>query len=119
MTFIRFVFSGGFNTAVTYLAYLALLTVWPYWVAYTATYALGIMMAYVVNRYWVFRQHRGALSVVLLPMIYVGQYAIGMLVVWAWVSVAGLDARWAPLASIAITVPITYVLSRLVFTTRL
>jgi len=118
VTLIRFLCSGGFNTAVTYAIYLAALWVMPYWAAYTTAYVVGIVLAYLMNRYWVFRQHRGTLTVALLPLVYVAQYIAGMLIVWAWVRLAGLDARWAPLASVAITVPLTYLLSKRIFTKR-
>lgn len=116
MIFLRFLCSGGFNTAVTYALYLVALSIMPYWAAYTTTYIIGIALAYIIGRYWVFRQHRGKATVILLPIVYIVQYLIGMMIVWLWVSRLGFPAQWAPLAAIAVTVPITYLLSKQVFT---
>jgi len=113
----RFLLSGGFNTVVTYLIYLLALLVLPYWAAYSAAYIAGIVLAYVLSRYWVFWQHRGVASVVLFPLVYVIQYILGLAVVWVWVNTLHLDAKYAPLAAVALTVPITYVLSRHIFMT--
>lgn len=114
--FLRFLVSGGLNTAITYLIYLVLLWWWPYWAAYSASFACGIVLAYILNRRFVFRQHRGLLSLLGMPLIYLVQYGVGIGLLWLLVSLFGLDARLGPLFVIALTVPLTYWLSKLIFT---
>lgn len=111
----RFLLSGGFNTLVTYLLYLALLQVLPYRISYTLSYVAGVALAYELNRVLVFKTRRSVRSAILTPLIYLGQYIVGLGVVWIVVSKMGLDARLAPLAAIAVTVPMTFLLSRLAF----
>ncbi len=112
---VRFLLSGGINTAFTYAVYLLLLHVLSYRVAYTASYIAGIALAFMLNRSFVFRTHRGWKSVVLFPFVYVAQYLLGLLVAIGWVETLQLPAEGAPLAAIAVTIPATFLLSRAVF----
>lgn len=114
-SFARFLVSGGVNTAVTYVAYLLLLKEFSYTVAFSIAYAMGILLAFVMSRYFVFQSHRGATSAILFPFIYAIQYVISLCVIWLWVEKIGFYASLAPLASIVITIPITYVLSKVLF----
>lgn len=57
--FARFLVSGGFNTVVTYGIYLLLLNVLSYKTSYTIAYVAGIVLAYSLNRYFVFKSHQG------------------------------------------------------------
>lgn len=117
-SFQRFLLSGAFNTAITYCAYLALLHVVQYQVAYTLAYGVGVVLAYGLNRYVVFKSHRGIASIVLLPGVYLIQYLFGMLVLWLWVDWAQLNRQVAPLIVITLSVPLTYVLMRVLFVKR-
>ena len=115
LDFARFLVSGGFNTAVTYGLYLLLLNGLSYKTSYTIAYVAGIALAYSLNRYFVFKSHQGIKSVALFPLVYLAQYLASLLILWVWVEKLGLDSRVAPLIAIAITVPLTFVLSRYVF----
>lgn len=116
--FLRFLLSGGINTVLTYALYLLLMLFMPYWLAYSASFAAGIGLAYTLNRLFVFGQHRGALSLLGLPLVYGIQYVVGLLLLWLWVAVAGLDARLGPLVVVAATMPLTFVLTRYLFIGR-
>jgi putative flippase GtrA len=114
-SFFRFLASGAFNTLATYVAYVAMLYVLPYRWSYTISYILGIALAYVLSRYFVFGQSGGRLGFVWLTLIYCLQYGAGLLLVNFWVEYLGASPLFAPVFAIAITVAPTYVLSRLVF----
>ncbi|NWF34647.1 GtrA family protein [Stenotrophomonas sp. SAM-B] len=107
--------SGGFNTAVTYAAYLFLLQVAEYKLAYTISYLGGLVIAFTLNRLFVFRAHRGWKSIVLFPLVYAAQYLLGLAVAIVWVETLSLPPAVAPIAAIIITVPVTFILSRAVF----
>jgi putative flippase GtrA len=117
-SFTRFLVLGSANTVVTYGLYLALLPLLPYQACYTVAYIAGIVVAYVFNRNLVFLSHRGMRSVVLLPFVYLAQYLVSLLVLWLWIDKAGLSPALGPLIAIAITVPMTYLLSREIFSQR-
>ena len=114
----RFLMSGGFNTALTYGMYLGLLTFLPYQLSYTLAYVSGIVLAYVLNRYFVFKSHQGIKSAVMMPLIYLVQYSLSLLILWLWVEKLQLDRRLAPLAAIILTLPVTFLLSRFAFLKR-
>ena len=116
--FLRFVLSGGINTIVTYAIYLILLLIIDYKLAYTAAYVSGIALSYLLNRVFVFRTHRGWSSALLFPLVYLAQYLVGLAAVWVWVGQFGFPEPFAPLVAIAITIPMTYLLSKLVFMQR-
>lgn len=115
---LRFLLSGGVNTLLTYALYLLLLTFCSYQLSYTIAFASGILLAYILNRTFVFRSHRGLHSVVWMPLTYLAQYLVGLLATWIWVDAVQLDERLAPLAAIALTLPLNYFLSRFAFTKR-
>jgi putative flippase GtrA len=114
-SFLRFLISGGVNTAATYAVYLILLRFVDYKVAYTIAYVFGIALAFVINRLFVFRTHRGWRSMVMFPFVYLAQYLVSLGVVWAWVERMHLWKEVAPLIAIVITIPMTFLLSRVVF----
>lgn len=114
-SFFRFLISGGVNTVATYTVYLVLLRFIDYKVAYTTAYVFGIVLAFFINRLFVFRTHRGWRSMVLFPFVYLLQYLVSLGVVWAWVERLQLWKEAAPLVAVVITIPMTFALSRLIF----
>lgn len=113
--FVRFLLTGGLNTALTYILYLALLSFLPYIWSYSISYVCGIFLAFMLSRFFVFKEHQGLKSALLFPFVYLAQYILGVFVVWLWVKQLSLPESLAPLAAIALTLPLTFVLSRLVF----
>ncbi|KTC60986.1 GtrA family protein [Pseudomonas savastanoi] len=116
--FARFLMSGGFNTALTYGIYLVLLMFVSYKISYTISYVTGILLAYILNRFFVFKSHQGLRSVILLPLIYAIQYCLSLVILWCWVEKLQFDERLAPLAAIALTLPVTFILSKLAFAAK-
>jgi len=111
----RFLLSGGFNTLLTYAIYLMLLHFLSYRISFTITFIIGIVIAYVLSRYFVFAVPSKGRRVMMFPIIYIIQYIVSMLMVFLWVDWLQLHVVWAPLASIVITIPITFALNRWVF----
>ncbi len=109
---VRYVLVGGLNTAVTYAAYLALLPLIGYALAYTVSFAGGIFFAYYLNARLVFRrplQRRHALA---YPTVYLLQYVLGLALTTAFVEVVGINAEFVPPLVIVFTLPFTFWLSR-------
>lgn len=111
----RFVVSGGINTLATYLIYLGAIRLVQYQIAYTLTYACGIVLGYFLNALWVFRSRPTARSAMTYPLAYIAQYLLGLGLLSLCVAVIGIDKRIAPLIVVAITLPFMFALSRLVF----
>ena len=112
--FFRFLLTGGLNTFITYALYLTLLSVFPYTWAYSISYICGIVFAFVMSRFFVFKEHQGIKSILFFPLVYVAQYMLGMFVVWFWVRQLALPESLATLVAIILSLPMTYVLTKLV-----
>lgn len=113
--FARFLLVGLANTLVGYVLYLGANHFMDYRWAYTISYVLGIGISYLLNSWFVFREPLSMASLLKFPAVYVVQYAVGLAVVWLFVSRMELHEALAPLVVVPITVPLTYVLSRFVF----
>ena len=115
---LRFLASGAANTLVSYVLYLLLLRFMPYQWAYSLAYAAGIVLAYVLYRYYVFKASGGKLGPMMVVMIYFLQYCLGLGLVLIWGQWLGLPVVFAPVFAIFLSSPVTYVLSRRVFRHR-
>lgn len=109
---LRFLLAGAFNTAATYVIYLAALQLMPYRYAYTGAYAAGIVLGYAVNTYFVFRAPWRWKRLLAYPLVYVLQYCLGLLCLTVLVERHWASKELAPLLVVAITLPLTFVASR-------
>lgn len=116
--FVRFLMSGGVNTILTYALYLALIQALPYKLSYSISFIVGIILAYCLSRFFVFRVKSNLSTITLFPLIYLLQYLLGLAVVSFWGDVLHFHKAIAPLAAIVVTIPITFLLSRLLFLKR-
>lgn len=117
-SFARFLASGAFNTLVTYALYLILLNITSYKASYTITYIFGILLSYILNRHFVFKSTAGSRSILLYPLVYLAQYLVSMGVLWLWIDHLHFNEKAAPLIAIIITIPLTYLLSKAIFTKK-
>ena len=113
---VSFVIGGGLNTGVTYLIYLLLhlqLRL-SYQLAYLLAYAAGIAFSYCFNSKVVFKKRMSWRGLLVFPAVYVVQYAVSALAL-ALIVERGLMPEWAaPLLVAVLTLPLTYVLTKLV-----
>lgn len=113
--FARFLISGTLNTGISYLLYLGFLQLFSYRIAYTAAFVLGILISYGLNAVFVFRAKIAIRSLIRFPLVYLVQYVLGMVLVVTLIEFVGVAAWVAPIFAILVTVPLTFVLSRLIF----
>jgi len=112
--FARFLAAGLVNTGVGYGAYLLLLQWIGYELAYAAAYVIGIVIAYVLNSLFVFRRRMGLRTAWKYPLVYLAQYLFGAALLYAMVNWLGFDRRWAALIALFLSVPVSFLLNRLV-----
>ncbi|SAI67137.1 GtrA-like protein [Bordetella ansorpii] len=115
MAFPRFVAAGAINTGATYLLYVALLWVIPYGWAYSVSFLAGILLGYLLNSRWVFREAPSLKTAAGYPLIYATNYVLGICLLWLLVDKLGAPAFLAPLVVIPVSVPIMYLLTRALF----
>ena len=113
--FVRFLLTGGLNTAVTYGVYLLLLGPIGYRWAYVASFVFGIGLSYAMLRWLVFQNAGRKHAWALVAATQLGQFVVGLAVVELWVAVLGWPQALAALASVAVCVPLTYAVHRWVF----
>jgi putative flippase GtrA len=111
----RFVAAGAVNTAATYVAYLALLQIAMYRVAFTLAFAAGILLSYALNARFVFRRPASWRSAWRFPLIYLLQYVLGLALVSICVEWLHAPQWLAPLIPLAVTTPLTYLAMRKLF----
>lgn len=111
---LRFLLSGALNTAATFALYWALLLVMGYRAAYSIAFVTGIALSYLLSSRYVFRVRTKFRSAVLFPLVYLVQYVLGLLVLWLWTSKLGLPAGYGVFATVAVTLPVSFLLSRLI-----
>lgn len=108
----RFLVAGAINTACTFALYWLLLPALGYGPAYTISFAAGIVLSYVLNSFFVFRTAASLKTAAIFPSVYLVQYLLGLLVLWLWVDVLNLPAAWGVFAIVALSLPITFAMSR-------
>ena len=112
--FMRFILAGASNTLLTYLVYLLLFNWIGYRFSYLAAYVAGIIFSYFINTLFVFRAKPTKGTFLMYPLIYVVQYFFCAGILELSVKWLHIDAHFAPLVVVAMSVPLTFVLSRLV-----
>ena len=112
--FARFLGVGLVNTGVGYGIYLILLRWIGYQLAYAAAYVVGIGFAYVLNSLFVFRSRMRLRTALRYPLVYLAQYLFGAALLYGMVNWLGFDRRWAALVALFLSVPISFLLNRLV-----
>jgi putative flippase GtrA len=110
----RFLVVGVINTTVSYGAYLLLLQWFPYKVAYAISYILGIAISYLLSTFFVFRQPLRARAALRYPLVYLAQFLLGLVLLQVFVEFLGAPVWLAPLFVTALTIPCTFVMSRMI-----
>lgn len=118
MAIIRFLIAGGLNTGLTFVLYWALLLIMSYRPAYAISFAAGIIFSYFVNTRFVFKTTHNLRKLVLFPLVYLFTYCVGAFVLQISIARFNVDPRAAPFISICATLPLTYLLTKLVLTGR-
>lgn len=111
---VRFLIAGAANTAFGYVIYLALIQMVDYRIAYSLSFAIGIVVSFVLNCLYVFRQPLRWTKLILYPAVYAVQYVVGLACVWLFVDVMRQPEAFAPFLAVAASLPLTYVATRFI-----
>lgn len=114
----RFLISGLLNTGITYFLYLGFLQIYSYRIAYTGAFLSGILTSYGLNAMFVFRSGVALRTLIRFPVVYLVHYVLGLVLVTTLVDFVGIAAWIAPIFSILVSVPLTYILSRMIFLSK-
>jgi putative flippase GtrA len=109
---VRYVLVGGLNTVIYYAAYLVLLPLVGYAIAYTVIYVGGVFLAYYLNARLVFRRPLQWRQAIQYPLVFVLQYGLGITLTTALIEGLHLNAKYVPALVIVMTLPFTFWLTR-------
>ena len=109
-----FLIFGALNTLISYAIYLTLLAFSSYMIAYTVSHVSGIFVSYFLNTRFVFRETLRLSRALQYPIVYFVQYLVGLVLMYVLVELLHVSAYLAPFAVVALTLPVTYSLSRYV-----
>ena len=110
----RFLIGGVLNTVVGYSVYLLLFHWVRYEVAYAIAYITAIAVSYVFNAMFVFRQPMRVRSALYYPLVYLAQFLLGLILLKVLIGVVHVSAWLAPLLVSVLTIPMTFLLSRII-----
>src|SRR3954462_9976186 len=91
-----FIFFGLVNLVLTYAIYLLLRAFLTYPIAYTGSYACGIIISYVLNARYVFKERLQLAKALQYPLVYLAQYLLGLAVLYLLVELGHLISSVAP-----------------------
>ncbi|MGH8032289.1 MAG: GtrA family protein [Luteimonas sp.] len=117
-TALRFLLGGGVNTLATLALYWLLLRLISPQAAYAISFVAGLGLSYALNTGFVFDAVRTWRNVLAFPLIYLCGYLAGALMLDVAVRRWHVDPYLAPLLSIAVSLPLTFVLMRLLLRPR-
>ena len=109
---LRFVLAGLANTGVSLAVYWLLLLIAPYAVAYSVGFLVGMLVAFALNTYFVFRVSWSWRKLAAFPLVQLANYVLRLAVLAFVVDVVGVPEQVAPLISIPATIPANFLLSR-------
>ena len=112
MQFARFLLVGGANTAASYAVYLLLLLLVDYRIAYTVAFGAGLVWGYLMHARFVFDASPAVRSMTAYLATYAAMYFVSLLVLYLAVTRIGIPKPLGMLASLAVTVPTSFLLLR-------
>jgi len=112
---LRYLAAGGVNTLLSYLLYLGLLRLLDFRLAYVLAFAAGVLLSYGLLRHVVFARPGRRHALLLVAAAQLLQLGLGLCVVQCWVVWLRAPAWLAPLAAIAVCVPLIFLLQRRIF----
>lgn len=112
----RYLLAGAANTGITYGLYLTLLRAVDYRWAYLLAFTAGIGLSFLLLRHLVFARPGKRFSLAYLAASHGLQLGLGFLTVQAWVLCLHGPAWAAPLAAVAVCVPVMFLVQRWIFT---
>lgn len=111
---VKFGFCGIANTLFTYILFCFLSEMVHHQVAFFIAYCTGIIFAYWVNSRFVFAVKMSLKSFFSYPLVYIVGYVLSSLFLEVSITGFGLSLRVAPLLTVVLVTPVTYLLNKLV-----
>jgi len=112
--YVSFLLCGAANTGLTYALYALFLFFVPYKLSYSLAYVCGIVISYYLNSKFVFKQPVTLAKFLKYPAVYIVQYGLGIIILYVCIDILGVSKWLAPIVVIVISLPVTFVISKLI-----
>lgn len=111
---LKFIIVGGINTLNYYVVYLLLLKLLhiEYMISHITGFIVAFVISYYLNCYFVYRVKPTWRKFISFPITQIVNVSLQTVLLYVFVSWLNLPAEIAPFASLIITIPITFVLSK-------
>src|SRR5947209_2669797 len=113
----RFAAVGAANTAVYYGSYLLLRPAKSFLVADLVAVVIAMLFAFFAHSAITYRTRPTVRKLLLFPLGNIAGYLVLTVGAWALVR-SGMNDRWAPLLAAAVSVPVTFVVLRVIMLGR-
>lgn len=110
--FVHFTLVRAGCAVFSYAVYLVMLVWLDYEVAYVGSYVAGIGLAYLASARLVFGEPLRRKAALIFPVVYLVQFFLGFLLIRLAVEVLAVPEWLALGVSVAVTLPLTFVMSR-------
>lgn len=107
-----FAIVGAMRTVTGYAAYVALLLVAPYWVAFSISYAAVLVGSFVANGKYVFKSDVTLLRGVRYALAYCGNYLVSLGILTLAIRELDFAPALAPAVVIPLMFPINFITER-------
>lgn len=116
----KYLLAGGFNTAVTYFLFILLIKIGiQYKLALTLDYAVGLILGYLLNKYWVFNKNEKVQSLIKYLLSYILIFLVNLILLWFSIEFCKANAIFSQLLIILIISIIGFVFQNFwVFTNK-
>ncbi len=113
---LKFIIVGGINTLNYYVVYLLLLKLLhiEYMISHITGFIVAFVISYYLNCYFVYRVKPTWRKFISFPITQIVNVSLQTVLLYVFVSWLNLPAEIAPFAGLIITIPITFVLSKLI-----
>ncbi|WP_443070040.1 GtrA family protein [Sulfurospirillum sp.] len=112
--FLKFIVVGFLNTVISYILFIAFLSILNYQASYTLSYCLSIGISYLLNTKIVFNVNRSIKSFLRFPLVYLVQYIFGFIILYLLNQYTKIENHIGILIVIFLSIPLTFILSRVV-----
>ncbi|MBK6510570.1 MAG: GtrA family protein [Haliea sp.] len=112
--FCRFLVAGAINAVVSFSLFFLFNLFVHYQLAYWLAFVGGILFSFWLNSRWVFRTGMKWSTFFAFPLVYLFQYVFGAAMLHILVEMLGMSEWWSPLLVVALSVPVTFLMSRFV-----
>lgn len=118
-SFIRFVIVGVINTGVYYAIYLGLSAIGlPYMGSHIMAFLLSMVGSFFLNCYFTYQIKPTIKKFLAFPLTNVVNFVISTASLYIIVDLLHMPKTWAPLISMFLPIPFTYITSKWILTSK-